>query len=31
MPEEDVEGFLERTAGKPLRWVPGQGWVEDFG
>jgi hypothetical protein len=31
LPAEDVEGLLERTAGKPLRWVPGQGWVEDFG
>ena len=29
LPEEDTEGLLERSAGKPVRWVPGEGWVEE--
>jgi hypothetical protein len=29
LPEEDVESLLDSGAGKAVRWVPGQGWVED--
>jgi Arc/MetJ-type ribon-helix-helix transcriptional regulator len=29
LPEEDVESLLDSGAGKPVRWVPGQGWIED--
>ena len=29
LPEEDVESLLDDRAGKQVRWVPGQGWVED--
>jgi hypothetical protein len=25
----DDEGLVEVTAGKPVRWVEGQGWVEE--
>jgi hypothetical protein len=24
----DDEGLLDDSAGRPVRWVPGQGWVE---
>ena len=26
--EEDTESLVDSTAGKPVRWVPGDGWVE---
>ncbi len=29
LPEEDVDSLLNPSAGKPVRWIPGQGWVED--
>jgi Arc/MetJ-type ribon-helix-helix transcriptional regulator len=29
LPEEDAEALVDRRAGKAVRWVPGQGWLED--
>jgi Arc/MetJ-type ribon-helix-helix transcriptional regulator len=28
LPEEDTEALVDSNAGKPVRWVPGEGWVE---
>lgn len=28
LPEEDTEALVNRHAGNPVRWVPGEGWVE---
>jgi Arc/MetJ-type ribon-helix-helix transcriptional regulator len=28
LPEEDTGGLVDSSAGKPIRWVPGKGWVE---
>ena len=28
LPEEDTEALLDSNAGKPVRWVSGEGWVE---
>ena len=28
LPEEDTEALVDRSAGKAVRWVPGEGWVE---
>ena len=28
LPEEDAEALVDGSAGKPVRWVPGEGWVE---
>jgi hypothetical protein len=28
LPEEDASGLVDPRAGKPVRWVPGEGWVE---
>ena len=28
LPEEDAEALVDWSAGKPVRWAPGQGWVE---
>src|SRR5262249_11351174 len=28
LPEEDAAALLDSRAGKPIRWVPGKGWVE---
>jgi Arc/MetJ-type ribon-helix-helix transcriptional regulator len=28
LPEEDTEALVDGCAGKPVRWVPGEGWVE---
>jgi len=28
LPEEDGEALVDRRAGEPVRWVPGEGWVE---
>jgi Arc/MetJ-type ribon-helix-helix transcriptional regulator len=29
LPEEDTEALVDSSAGKAVRWVPGEGWVED--
>ena len=29
LPEEDTEALVDRRAGQAIRWIPGQGWVED--
>jgi Arc/MetJ-type ribon-helix-helix transcriptional regulator len=29
LPEEDTEALLDPSAGRPIRWVPGDGWVEE--
>ena len=28
LPEEDIETLVDLRGGKPVRWVPGEGWVE---
>ena len=28
LPEEDADALVDHTAGKPVRWIPGEGWVE---
>jgi Arc/MetJ-type ribon-helix-helix transcriptional regulator len=28
LPEEDTETLVDGSAGKPVRWIPGEGWVE---
>ena len=28
LPEEDAEGLVDSSAGRPVRWVPGKGWLE---
>jgi hypothetical protein len=28
LPDEDGEALLDARAGKAVRWVPGEGWVE---
>ena len=28
LPEEDAGALVDGNAGKPVRWVPGEGWVE---
>ena len=28
LPEEDTEALVDGSAGKPIRWVPGEGWLE---
>ncbi len=28
LPAEDAADLVDIEAGKPVRWVPGQGWVE---
>jgi hypothetical protein len=28
LPEEDAEALVDSGAGKPVQWVPGEGWVE---
>ncbi len=28
LPEEDAAGLVDLKAGTPVRWVPGEGWVE---
>jgi Arc/MetJ-type ribon-helix-helix transcriptional regulator len=28
LPEEDTGALLDGKAGKPVRWVPGEGWLE---
>ena len=29
LPAEDTEALVDRNAGKPVRWVSGEGWVEE--
>jgi hypothetical protein len=29
VPEEDVHSLVDGASGKPVRWVPGEGWVEE--
>jgi asparagine synthetase B (glutamine-hydrolysing) len=29
LPDEDTEALIDSAAGKAVRWVPGEGWVED--
>ncbi|MCC6587378.1 MAG: hypothetical protein IT168_11850 [Bryobacterales bacterium] len=29
LPEEDAEALLDSKAGKAVRWVPGEGWLEE--
>ena len=29
LPEEDAQSLIDTRTLKPIRWVPGQGWVED--
>lgn len=29
LPDEDVESLVDSHAAKTIRWVPGEGWVED--
>lgn len=29
LPEEDTEALLDRSGGKSVRWVSGEGWAED--
>jgi hypothetical protein len=31
LPDEDTEALVEGSIGKPVRWVPGEGWVEGQG
>jgi hypothetical protein len=28
LPKEDAAALVDGNAGKPVRWVPGEGWVE---
>ena len=28
LPEDDTEALVDSSAGKPVRWVSGEGWVE---
>ncbi|MBI3470318.1 MAG: hypothetical protein HY013_03065 [Candidatus Solibacter usitatus] len=28
LPDEDTEALVDSSAGKPVQWVPGEGWVE---
>jgi Arc/MetJ-type ribon-helix-helix transcriptional regulator len=29
LPDEDASGLVDTRAGKPVRWIPGEGWVEE--
>jgi len=29
LPEEDAGALVDRSAAKAVRWVPGEGWLED--
>ena len=29
LPEEDTAALVDSTAGKAVRWIPGEGWLED--
>ena len=30
LPDEDASTLVDIGGGKPVRWVPGEGWVEDL-
>jgi len=29
LPQEDAESLVDCNAGKPVRWIPGEGWAEE--
>jgi post-segregation antitoxin (ccd killing protein) len=29
LPEEDAGALVDRSSGAPVRWAPGEGWVEE--
>lgn len=29
LPDEDVDALVDHSAGKSVRWISGQGWVEE--
>jgi Arc/MetJ-type ribon-helix-helix transcriptional regulator len=29
LPAEDVDALIDNSAGKAVRWVPGEGWIEE--
>ena len=29
LPEEDTAALVDASAGTPVRWVPGEGWLEE--
>jgi hypothetical protein len=31
LPDEDTETLVDKSAGRPVRWVLGEGWVEGPG
>lgn len=31
LPDEDAAALVDNSAGKPVRWAPGEGWVEEHG
>ena len=31
LPEEDTTSLVDDSTGRPVRWVPGEGWVEGGG
>jgi len=28
LPDEDTDALVDSSAGKPVKWIPGEGWVE---
>jgi hypothetical protein len=28
LPDEDTDALVDRSAGRPVRWISGEGWVE---
>ena len=30
LPEEDTESLVDNSIGKDVKWVPGEGWVEEL-
>ena len=28
LPDENTEALVDSSAGRPVRWVPGEGWVD---
>ncbi len=28
LPEDDTEALLEHSAGTPVQWMPGEGWLD---
>jgi len=29
LPEEDTDTLVDSSGGKPVRWIPGEGWLEE--